>query len=189
MVNSPMALTKGFVLDLTFAKKHQTAEEEKNEDDGAPGHLEWGVRLMEKDILNEFTELTHIIELACDDDEVKRRADTILANPLHSNVYPKYERKIRNTPKPIKLDENGDPIEEEEEELENAEELAAMGLIGNLVEANMISRGCDSVNRFNKEVEHYNMRERNIFDEYIVKLYESTYFKIEIAGMTPDELT
>ena len=189
MVNSPMALTKGFVLDLTFAKKHQTAEEEKNEDDSAPGHLEWGVRLMEKDILNEFTELTHIIELACDDDEVKRRADTILANPLHSNVYTKYERKIRNTPKPIKLDENGDPIEEEEEELENAEELAAMGLIGNLVEANMISRGCDSVNRFNKEVEHYNMRERNIFDEYIVKLYESTYFKIEIAGMTPDELT
>ena len=33
------------------------------------------------------------------------------------------------------------------------------------------------------------MRERNIFDEYIVKLYDSTYVKVDIAGMTPEELT
>ena len=33
------------------------------------------------------------------------------------------------------------------------------------------------------------MRERNIFDEYIVKLYDSTYIKVDITGMTPSELT
>ena len=32
------------------------------------------------------------------------------------------------------------------------------------------------------------MRERNIFDEYIVKLFDSTYIKVDISGMTPDEL-
>ena len=42
---------------------------------------------------------------------------------------------------------------------------------------------------FNLEVDYYNMRERNIFDEYIVKMYDSTYIKVDIAGMTPDELT
>ena len=42
---------------------------------------------------------------------------------------------------------------------------------------------------FNLEVEYYNMRERNIFDEYIVRLYDSTYVKVDISGMTPDELT
>jgi len=42
---------------------------------------------------------------------------------------------------------------------------------------------------FNLEVDYYNMRERNIFDEFIVKMYDSTYIKVDIAGMTPDELT
>ena len=42
---------------------------------------------------------------------------------------------------------------------------------------------------FNLEVEYYNMRERNIFDEYIVRLYDSTYVKVDISGMTPNELT
>ena len=49
----------------------------------------------------------------------------------------------------------------------------------------MVSRGCDDMAKFNREVEYYNMKERNIFDEYIVKLYDSTYIKVDIAGMTP----
>ncbi len=147
------------------------------------------MRLIEKEILVESNELTHIIELACDDDEVKRRASSLLCNPLHSNVYSKFQRAERNKPKPIVLDENGEAIEEEEEPEENEEELLAQGLKGPLVEENMVSRGCDSLDRFNREVEQYNMRERNIFDEYIVKLYDSTYVKVDIAGMQPDELT
>ena len=120
MVNSPAAQTKGFVLDLTFSKN----EEE----------LQWGIRLLDKEILVEGNELTHIIELLSDDDEVKRRARSLMIVPQSGIVFSKYERTERNKPKPVKLDENGEVIEEEEEEVENAEELTAMGLMGPLIE-------------------------------------------------------
>ena len=120
MVNSPAAQTKGFVLDLTFSKN----EEE----------LQWGIRLLDKEILVEGNELTHIIELLSDDDEVKRRARSLMIVPQSGIVFSKYERAERNKPKPVKLDENGEVIEEEEEEVENAEELTAMGLMGPLIE-------------------------------------------------------
>lgn len=64
-----------------------------------------------------------------------------------------------------------------------------MGLKGPLIATEMVSRSCDSDAIFNREVEYYNMRERNIFDEFIVKLYDSTYIKVDMAGLTPDELT
>jgi hypothetical protein len=57
------------------------------------------------------------------------------------------------------------------------------------VETEMVSRGCDSEKNFNREVDYYNQHERNIFDEFIVKLFDSTYIKVDIAGLTPDELT
>jgi len=34
----------------------------------------------------------------------------------------------------------------------------------------------------------YNMKERNIFDEFIVKLFDSTYVKLDVAGLNPSEL-
>jgi len=49
MVNSPLARTKGFIIDLNFHAKSDVEQ--------------WGVRLMEHDILTEGNELTHIIEL------------------------------------------------------------------------------------------------------------------------------
>ena len=144
---------------------------------------------MDKEICTERNELTHIIELACDDDEVKRRAQSILITPQNGKAYSKWERKERNKPKPVVLDDEGNPMEEEEEPEENEEELLAMGLKGPLVDAEMVIRKCDEKVAFNKEVENYNMRERNIFDEYIVKLYDTTYVKVDVAGMTPAELT
>jgi len=36
---------------------------------------------MDKDVLVNGNELTHIIELSCDDDEVKRRAAGLLITP------------------------------------------------------------------------------------------------------------
>jgi len=150
---------------------------------------QWGARLLDKDICTESNELTHIIELSSDDDEVKRRAKTIRVTPQNGVPYSSWERMIRNKPKPVVLDEDGNPVEDEEEPEENEEELIAMGLKGPLVESEMTTRRCDDIKAFNKELENYNMRERNIFDEYIVKLYDSTYVKVDIAGMTPDELT
>lgn len=32
------------------------------------------------------------------------------------------------------------------------------------------------------------MRERNYFDEFIIKMFDSTYIKVDIAGLSPDEL-
>lgn len=58
-----------------------------------------------------------------------------------------------------------------------------------MVDSELVSRGCDSKNIFDKEIEYYNMRERNIFDEFIVKLYDTTFIKLDVAGMTPDELS
>ena len=175
MVNSPEAQTKGFIIDLTFAK---------NSDD-----KQWGSRLIDKDILSGSNELTHIIELYCEDDEVKKRADGLLITPQHGAVYSKWQRVERNKKPPKQFDEEGNEIEEEVEPEENEEELIAMGLKGDLIDTELVSRGCDSKDIFQKEVEYYNMRERNIFDEFIVKLYDTTFIKLDVAGMTPDELT
>ena len=174
MVNSPAAQTKGFIVDLTFSRLEDIER--------------WGLRLLEKEILVEHNEVTHIIELLAEDEEVKRRARKILITPQNGKPYSEWERKERNKPKPKKLDENGEEIEEEEEPDENEEELIAMGLKGPLVETEMVSRSCDEPTNFSAELESYNMRERNIFDEYIVKLFESTYIKVEVAGMNPTEL-
>ena len=175
MVNSPIAQTKGFIIDVNFCSDMESEQ--------------WGSRLLDKDICTERNELTHIIELAADDDEVKRRAQSILITPQNGKAYSAWERKERNKPKPVVLDEDGNPVEDEEEPDENEEELIAMGLKGPLVDADMIMRKCDEKAALNKEVENYNMRERNIFDEYIVKLFDTTYVKVDVAGMTPDELT
>ena len=67
MVNSPAAQTKGFVVDLTFQKNAMD--------------IQWGTRLIESEILVGENQLTHIIELLCDDEEVKRRAEGLLITP------------------------------------------------------------------------------------------------------------
>ena len=176
MVESPEAQTKGFIIDLTFSKN----DEDK----------QWGSRLIDKDILSGGNELTHIIELYCEDDEVKKRAAGLLITPQHGAVYSTWQRAERNKKKPKQYDAEGNEIEEEEvEPEENEEELIALGLKGDLVDTDLVSRGCDSKEIFSREVEYYNMRERNIFDEFIVKLYDTTFIRLDVAGMTPDELT
>ena len=176
MINSPKAQTNGFIIDLNF---HCISDMEN-----------WGVRLMEKDILTPQNELTHIVELLADDEEVKRRSRNILITPINGKPYSAWERKERNKPKPVKYDpDTGEPIEdEEEEEDENHEELLAQGLKGPLNDRDMILRSCDEPANFAEQLEYYNMRERNIFDEIIVKLYDNTYVKLDIAGMSPDEI-
>lgn len=165
-------------MDLTFAL---SGEEGKDK--------QWGTRLLDKGVLVGSNELTHIIELLSEKDEVERRAAGLLVTPQHGAVYSKWERAERNKKKPKQFDADGEEIIEEEEPEENEEELIAMGLKGDLVDAEMVSRSCDSAKKFSKEVEYYNRSERHIFDEFIVKLYDTTYIKVDIAGMTPDELT
>lgn len=66
--------------------------------------------------------------------------------------------------------------------------MIAMGLKGPLIEENMVARSCDSNDNFDSELQMYNMKERNVFDEFIVKLFDSTYIKLDVAGMNPMEL-
>ena len=178
MVNSPEARTKGFIMDLNFHSKQDVEQ--------------WGVRLMENEILTEGNELTHIIELIAEDEEVKLRSRNILITPQNGKPYSAYERKERNKPKPVKLDENGDPIDDDDADADIDPDVLeyelAMGLRGPLIESQMVKRSCDQPAIFAEELEQYNMRERNIFDELIVKLYDSTYVRVDIAGLNPDEL-
>ena len=147
------------------------------------------MRLQERGILSEQNQLTHIIELAADDDEVKRRSRGILATPNNGKPYSAWERKERNKPKPVQIDpETGEPIEDDTEPTEEELELIAQGLMGPLNDKDLVKRNCDDSAAFAEELDFYNMKERNVFDELIVKLYDSTYIKLDIAGLSPDEV-
>ena len=76
MINSAAAQTKGFVLDLTYSKN--------------TNEVQWGTRLIDKDILVESNELTHIVELLADDDEVRKRAGSLLVVPASGHVYSRW---------------------------------------------------------------------------------------------------
>jgi hypothetical protein len=64
----------------------------------------------------DVPDFSHIIELDCDDNEVKLRAKNMLLDPTDGVVYSKWEIEERNKPKPKKFDEDGNVIEEEEDE-------------------------------------------------------------------------
>ena len=59
---------------------------------------------------------SHIIDLSMEEVEVKARAEGMRANPVDGVNYSNWEREERKKPKPVKLDEEGEPIIEEEDE-------------------------------------------------------------------------
>ena len=64
----------------------------------------WAVRLQESGIINDENELTHIIELLADDDEVKLRANTVRVQVETGIPFSRWERDERNKPK-VKTDD------------------------------------------------------------------------------------
>ena len=137
----------------------------------------WAVRLQESGIINDENELTHIIELLADDDEVKLRANTVRVQVETGIPFSRWERDERNKPK-VKTDE------EEQSEQEDPDDPSKMPLL----EDKMVVRPCDTFDKLSREIEYYNMRERSAFDEFIVKLYDHTYIKLDISGMNPTEI-
>jgi hypothetical protein len=105
MVLSPLAQTKGYVIDLTFFKATEA----------------WAKLIKKHFILGEVAtgsqpiEFSHIIDLEMEDEEVRERASHMRLNPVDGRVYSRWEITERNKPKPKQYDENGDEIEEEEE--------------------------------------------------------------------------
>ena len=164
-VTSAMAQTKGYVLDLDIAR---------NVND----HL-WAIRLAEADIISDDNELTHIIELLADDEEVKLRASNVRVQTETGIPFSRWERAERNKPKIVNPDDDDAGGDDDDEDDPSKKPLH---------DSEMVIRPCDTYDRIGREIEYYNMRERSAFDEFILKLYDSTYIKLDISGMNPDEL-
>ena len=137
------------------------------------------LKLREKDIVRDDNQLTHVINLTMEDDEVKMRANTTLVQPSTGIPFSRWERTERNKPKPV-VDDDDAPVDDDDDE--DAVDK------GPLVEAEMVVRPGDTQERINRELEYYKGEQRVAFDEFIHELYVSTYVKFDVAGMTPDEL-
>lgn len=171
-LHSNKATTNGFVLDLNFAKSAGKA---------------WAERLIEKNILGPI-KLTNIIEILLDDDEISLRAKNIRQNIETGQVFSKWERDELRKPKPVKLDDDGNPIvEDEEEELDEdgnpKKKLPA--------EFELVTRACDEMGPVLAEIDYYKNAdgERKACHVFIEELYDSTFIKIDAAGLNPTELS
>jgi hypothetical protein len=58
--------------------------------------------------MGRLQEFSHIIELFCDDEEVKLRATHMRVNPDDNVTYSRWEREERKKPKPVAEDEEVD---------------------------------------------------------------------------------
>ena len=166
-----MALTKGYVLDLNFYK---------------------GIGYWKDIIRNEkligptegngtVAEFSHIIELELEDEEIKLRAKHMLMDGTDGVVYSGYEIKERNKPKPVQLDEDGNPIEEEPgDDDENKPKP--------LIVSEMLKRVEDTESFLQIELDNYADEKKQQLDDFIVRLYNHQYLKIEAAGLLPEEI-
>lgn len=119
---------------------------------------------------------THVVELIEDPNETLRKASQLRVTPQDGIVFSKWERDERAKPKK--------PLAEDEEPPEEDEENAVKPLNPN----ELVFRVCDNLSNIQKELQRYENSERPDMDDYIVKLYNSTYIKLQSAGLTPDEV-
>jgi hypothetical protein len=49
-------------------------------------------------------------------------------------------------------------------------------------------RVCEDKDRFLQELDYYSNIERPAMDDFIINCYDQTYIKIDIAGLTPNEV-
>lgn len=163
MIASPEAQTQGYVIDLDFA-----FHEKPNS---------WFKRFREFDILCG-QELTHIVELMEDNYEIKLRSSNLWMTPNDGRVFSKWERDVRaNRKKPV--DEEGEPIEEDEEFLETVKPIPR---------DIAVIRVCDNEENVQNEITQYESPERPEVEDWLVKMYASTFIKIPASGLTPDEI-
>jgi hypothetical protein len=94
---------KGFVLDISYYPRDQSWA----------STIRQRYLLGQPDKIGRMKEFSHVVELWCDDDEVKLRANHMRVNPDDNVTYSRWEREERKKPKPKK---EGDEEEEEDEE-------------------------------------------------------------------------
>jgi hypothetical protein len=78
------------------------------------------------------------------------------------------------------------PVDEDGVEIEEDEEVAAMHKPFTRLE--LITRVCDNEDNIQNEIMQYDSPERPDVDDWIVKMYNSTFIKVPIAGFVPDEI-
>jgi hypothetical protein len=171
MIHSPLAVLKGFVLDLSFY--------ERQAKDNVTTDLSWSglikqVKLLGSSQDGKGVEFTHIIDLFMDDEEVRLRAQNMRVDPTDGSLYSRWEREERKKPKPKKEGE------EEAEDEENA--------IKPLDEFALVQRVNDTEDRIRAELSHYNSVERPAIEELLINFYEDQFIRLEAAGLTPDQL-
>jgi len=151
-MNSPRAKTRGFVLDLTFYKSPDSWAKiiRQNELLGSP------------DVAGRAAEFSHVIELECDDEEIKLRAEMLRLDVDDGVTYSRWQRAEHNKPKPPVYDEEGEIVPEEEDP-ENP--------FKPLLDLEMIHRVQDTESYIAEEIAHYNANERPALDDMLVRLY------------------
>ena len=147
----------------------------------------WAERLVEKEILGPI-KLTNIIEILLDDDEISLRAKNIRQNIETGQVFSKWERDELRKPKPVKLDDEGNPIVEDEEEDLDEDGNPKKKLPA---EFELVSRACDDMGPVLSEIDYYKNPEgeRKACHIFIEELFDSTFIKIDAAGLNPTELS
>lgn len=130
-MHSNKAQTKGFVLDLDFAK---------------PSGMTWGERLISAGLLGDL-KLTHVVEIILDDEEIQLRSKNLKQNIETGQVYSKWERDELRKPKPKKIDDDGNPIDDDDEDEENKVKLPS--------ENELVVRVCDEIGNILSEIDYY----------------------------------
>lgn len=169
-MSSPKARTNGYILDLNFYKGI-----------GCWKDIIRNEKLIgQPDASGNPAEFSHVIELDLEDDEVKLRARNMLMEATDGVVYSAHEIRERNKPAPVKLDEDGNPIEEGGEEGEEKPPP--------LIVSDMITRVEDTDSFLQIELENYAEEKSKQLDDFIVRLYNHQYLKLDAAGLLPEEL-
>jgi len=161
LIASPEAQTQGYVIDLDYAHQEKP--------------YSWVKKFQEHDILSG-QQLTHIVELLEDNYEIKSRAATLWQTPADNRVFGKWERDLRvNRKKPV--DEDGNEVDDDDDEAAKWK---------HIVKLESLVRVCDNEENVQAELSQYESPERPEVEDWLVKMYQSTYIKLPSSGLTPD---
>lgn len=185
---SPLAKTKGYVLDLNFYKPPDLEVQQDGSDKKRVVQQSWKDIIRKNQLLGApdqygtVAEFSHVIELELEDDEVKLRAQHMLMDLDDGVVYSRWEIAERNRPPPKQFDEEGQEIPYEP--VTDPEDPA---YVKRLVPADMIQRIQDTETFLQEELLQWQEEKKAQIDDFIVKLHNHQYLKIDVAGLTPDE--
>lgn len=85
MIRSPAAVLKGYLLDLSYFAR----------DSSWASTIRQKYLLSDPDEMGQTVEFSHIIELWCEDEDVRLRCEKLRVNPDDGVLYSKWEREER----------------------------------------------------------------------------------------------